>query len=150
MRKLCHQLDLDSHEATKGHVFDQYGEILAYQPLADSDCQYHLWVDFAFELTGGQIRDVVGCEGELPIHQDDILLRFGIRFDLVDARRFCAKGELAQAQRVEEGRSLSGEDLVNTGDYCGRKHGFVDDPEFEEEGVEPFSGFKVGLESPFF
>jgi len=68
---------------------------------------------------------------------------------LVDARRFGAKGELAQSQRVEECRSLSGEDLINTGDYSGRKHGFVDDPEFEQERVEPFSGFKVGLESPF-
>lgn len=68
---------------------------------------------------------------------------------MIDAGRFGAEREFAEAQRVEESRCLSREDLVNTGNDCGGENGLVDDPEFEKESVEPFGGFKVCLEPSF-
>ena len=102
MRERDLQLDLQSHNAREGHILDNNVKSLADHGLADSNFEHNFGVDLAFELAGSHVVSVVGSETEFPVHHDNVILRLGIRFDMLHARGLGTQCESLELQTVQK------------------------------------------------
>lgn len=67
--KVGSELELDTHVALEGHVFDQDRHTGANDALADADGQHNLGVDLGSQLSWSHVLNVSGVELNTPVHQ---------------------------------------------------------------------------------
>ena len=81
------KLDLDPHQSRECEVFNDDVHAMANNPFTDSNLKYNLRIDLVLELSSGEIHSIVWSKAKFPIHQDRVILRFGIRLHVVHSWR---------------------------------------------------------------
>jgi len=90
-------------------------------------------------LTWRAVRSATSeVEAELPVHEDNVIVRLWICLDMLETRRLRAECKHLQPQAVQERRRRGGEDLVNRGNNRLAQHRRVDWSELDKKAVDPF------------
>ena len=113
MREVVHQLQADAHETGERNIFQEYRHGCCGETLSETYRKNDFWVHFVGRLFGCHIRDIIGSEGETPVHHNDVFCRCRECPHFVDSRSFRAKSECRQTKRLQEGRGVCAEDLID-------------------------------------
>ena len=100
MRKVVHQLQADAHETRERNIFQEYRHGCCGETLSDTDREDDFWVHLVGRLFGCHIGDVIGSEGETPVHHNDVFCRCREGPHFVNSRSFRAKSERRQTKRI--------------------------------------------------
>ena len=97
-----HEFQPDTHLARKAKVLQQDGHSCGCEALADTNGKRYLGINFLYNLSRGHIGDIVGGEGDGPVHHNDVLVSFWECADLVDAESLVSEGETGETKGIEE------------------------------------------------
>jgi hypothetical protein len=145
--EVVHELELDAHVARERHVLEQDRHRSADEALSDFDLEDDLGVGLELLLPRGDVREVGRRERQLPVHDDDVVRRLGVRSNAVDSRSLGSEGEGSHLDALEESRGAGREDVVDGGDNGSRKNGLVDFPKPVQEVVDPVGRLVLGDQS---